>query len=187
MASINIHLAVGKVFLDKNTILNQKEFIRGILEPDLVDDKDKSHYTEEDRGTTLKEHVFSKVNLKKYLENNKIDSDYQKGVFLHLYTDYEFFHSFFDEAFLESHTYEDFCKDLYYSYVVTNEVLDEKYLIEIEEEYKEKIKNNIKKDLDEKKCEVKEYTNILPFEKLIPWIQKTGSVNLELEKDKWLK
>lgn len=186
MASFQIHLAVGYVYLKKNKIENQKDFIKGILDPDLVIDKDKSHYTEENRGTTLKSHLQTKVNLNKYFIENEVITDYQKGVFLHLYTDYEFFNHFFEEKILDS-TYDSFCKDLYYSYDVSNHFLKEKYPMKIEEEYKEKIENNIKKDLEEKKCEEKEYTNILPFDKLIPWIETIGSANLELEKEKWTK
>ena len=166
--------------------MDKKEFIRGILEPDFVSDKDRSHYSEKDRGVTLQQHLKTKVNLKKYLEENEIDSDYQRGVFLHLYTDYEFFNHFFDDDFLENKSYDDFCKDLYYSYRLTNQVLDEKYPVDIGK-YKEKIEKNIQKDLKEKNCEEKKYTNILPAEKLIFWIERIGSVNLDFEKEKWVQ
>ena len=185
MASFQIHLAVGYVFLKHYSIQNKKDFIRGILDPDFAEDKDISHYTDKNRGTTLKEHLQTKVNLKRYFLENDILTDYQKGVFLHLYTDYEFFHHFFEDSFLESTTYQLFSKNLYYSYLITSEYLLEKYPMDIME-YQERLEHNIQKDLKEKEFENITYQNILPLEKLIPWIEKIGLVNLELEKKKWI-
>ena len=46
MASFNIHLAVGKRYIEKTkAIKDEKEFYKGIIEPDLVSDKAVSHYT----------------------------------------------------------------------------------------------------------------------------------------------
>lgn len=46
MASLNVHLAIGKLYLEKNkNISNEEEYYKGIIAPDLVEDKNKSHYT----------------------------------------------------------------------------------------------------------------------------------------------
>ena len=89
----------------------------------MVQNKDESHYNLKNRRSSLESYLKNKVNLRKFLEENKVDSDYQQGVFLHLFTDYEFFTSFFDKDYIRNVSYDDFCKDLYYSYDQTNEYL----------------------------------------------------------------
>lgn len=116
MPSFNIHLAVGKVYLDTHKIENKTEFLKGIMDPDLAEDDHKSHYTGERKNGSFKEHLQTKVDLQKYLKENKIDNDYQKGYFLHLLTDYHFFNGFFEEQYIDNTSYSEFCKDLYYSY-----------------------------------------------------------------------
>lgn len=101
MASFNIHLAVGKRYLEKtNIIKNEKDFYKGIIEPDLVSDKKTTHYTGTNDKSDLLKYLSLKVQLKEYLKNESTDSDYQKGVFLHLITDYLFFNTFFDNRLL---------------------------------------------------------------------------------------
>ena len=53
MVSFAIHLAVGKVYSKYHTILDERGFVRGIIAPDLVDNKDQSHYTLKSRGNSL--------------------------------------------------------------------------------------------------------------------------------------
>ena len=46
MPSLDIHIAIARKYLNKyDDIINKNEFIRGNLEPDLVDDRIVSHYT----------------------------------------------------------------------------------------------------------------------------------------------
>ncbi len=100
MASFNIHLAVGKVYMDNHEIKEKIEFIKGILDPDLAEDDHASHYTVKRTNGTLKEHLQTKVDLKKYLDQNNIQNYYEKGFFLVLLTDYKFFNVFFYECYL---------------------------------------------------------------------------------------
>lgn len=178
MASLGIHLAVAKVYLDHFPIQNQKEFISGILDPDLVQDKDISHYTDKERGDTLESNLKTKVNLKRYLEENDISSDYQKGVFLHLLTDYEFFNHFFDIEYIRNVPYNKYCDDLYHSYDLVNEWVEKTYPVEIYD-YKqildEKIRTNQAKHQLDKKNDLE---NILPIEKLKLWIEELGRKDL---------
>lgn len=179
MASFNIHLAVAKVYLKHNKIKYPEEFIKGILDPDLVIDNDQSHYTNKRNNTSLIEHLKTKINLEKYVLGNHIHSDYQKGIFLHLITDYEFFNNFFDLEYLISISYIDFCKSLYYSYDISNSYLEEKYQLKINTYYQELIKKDMAKSRKEKKLEEKQYENILPRDKLDKWINLIGKINLE--------
>ncbi len=187
MASFAIHLAVGKVYSKYHTILDEREFVRGIIVPDLVDNKDQSHYTLKNRGNSLESHLKSKVNLRKFLEENKVDSDYEQGVFFHLLTDYEFFTNFFDKNYIRNVSYDDFCKDLYYSYDQTNEYLEKKYYLNYYD-FEVFLKQNIKKDNQEKEMKFqKTFVNVLPSEKLDLFIERIGKVNLTQLKDDILK
>lgn len=86
MAGYIIHLAVGEEYLKNhpNEIKDKNSFFSGIISPDGVKDKTITHY-----GPSS-----SKVNLKNYLEHNNIKTDYDKGYFLHLITDYLFYNKF---------------------------------------------------------------------------------------------
>lgn len=96
MASFDIHLAIGKSYILKNrNIINEEEFYKGIIAPDLVINKEKSHYSGKQNKEDLLDYLANKVQLFLYLKNNNINTDYDKGIFLHLITDYLFFNDFF--------------------------------------------------------------------------------------------
>lgn len=186
MASFNIHLAVGKRYLDKHKINNVNEFMRGIIEPDLTPNKNQSHYTKERYDNTLLTYLNTKVDLRAFLNKNKINDDYMKGVFLHLITDYLFFTDFFDKEYLNTITYEEFCKDLYFSYDLTDDYLEEKYNINLGN-FSDKIHKNIKKLKKEKNVsENIKRQNILEFNKLEGFIEKVSSINLKDYKKKFI-
>lgn len=113
-----IHLSVAKSYMRKheNEIQNENEFILGTITPDFVKDKSETHYGPKS----------SKVNLRKYLEENEIISDFDKGYFLHLVTDYIFYNRIIDT----------FSKDIYNDYDILNKYLIEKYEIEIPDRIK---------------------------------------------------
>lgn len=187
MASFNIHLAVGIRYVEKQeTIKDIESFYKGIVDPDLADDKKASHYS----GSRNKENILlyleNKVLLNEFLKKENIDTDYQKGIFLHLITDYLFFNNFFDKEYLKNISYEEFCKDLYYSYAKTNKYLEEKYKID-DSKYKEKINNNIKKDYKEKNASSEFGNNILPFSKLDEFIEYISDIDLIKYKDEIIK
>ena len=58
----------------------KKVFINGIIKPDLIE-KEKSHYLDENGTPKLEE----------FLKDIPLDTDYNKGYFLHLVTDYLFY------------------------------------------------------------------------------------------------
>lgn len=129
MASPAIHLAIAKKYLEKNASFNYKNVIDGTLYPDAVDDKDKSHYTDINRGSDNVSHVRGKVNLYEFLIEHEFLSDFELGWFLHLVTDYLFFEECFTTEYLLNRTYEAFCKDLYFAYDCLNTYIPEKYHI----------------------------------------------------------
>ena len=116
MAGYVIHLAIGEEYIrkHKDDIKDKEEFVRGIIEPDKTTDKMKSHYGQKDLIGSLE----------KFLESNEkeIDSDYIKGYFMHLFTDYIFYAKYFNLT----HYYEE--------YDVTNKTIIEKYKVKVPKE-----------------------------------------------------
>lgn len=111
----NIHIAIGNEYLKKNNIKNRGEFFKGIVFPDLYYDKSSSHFSGPIDKDNLINSLKNKVNLKKFLLKNNIDTDYDKGVFLHLITDFLFYNSFINKTYLQGVTWDKFENDLYYS------------------------------------------------------------------------
>ena len=157
MASFNIHLAVGKRYAEKsNLIENLEDFYRGLVAPDLVDDKKFSHFSGILDKSNLIDYLSNKVLLNEYLLAKEVNSCYEKGVFLHLVTDYLFFNDFFDKWYLENISYENFCKDLYFSYNLSNNYLEKKYKLKHSVSL-DLIEENIKKNRKEKKINVRKF------------------------------
>lgn len=135
MPGLVIHLAVANEYLRKhpNEIKQEDSFLKGVIAPDFTDDKSKTHYAKDSINT----------NLRLYLESNTINSDYDKGFFLHLITDCVFYQKYF----------KNLTTSLYDDYDMLNKTIIEKYnvkvLKEIEEyaKYKQGVPQILKKDI----------------------------------------
>jgi hypothetical protein len=125
-----MHLAVAKLYVQKNPaeITNEREFFNGSIAPDLTDDKAKTHYSLPPSGTDLISNIQNKVNINE-LYKLPIDNDFQKGVFLHLLTDYMFYKYYFSAEFLQNTTHAEYSANLYASYNFTNDWLERNYQI----------------------------------------------------------
>lgn len=176
MPSFNIHLAVGKCYCDKNNY-SYSSYFKGLLDPDIICDKN-THYSGVRDKNKILECLENKVNLYWFVSENKLDDDYSKAYFLHLITDYLFFNYYMDKEYLLSVGYDTFCKDLYYSYDLTNKYLETQYCLDYPM-YKQEILNSIHHDLREKKIQKKKYKNILPFGQLDSFIKTVSNINLE--------
>lgn len=191
MPGFNIHLAIGKRYIEKqknkkDVIKNENSFYNGLVAPDLVNDKKISHYTTETNKNNLEKYLLGKVRLDLYLKDNKVETDFEKGVFLHLLTDYLFFNKFFEKEFIKNIDYQDFVRDLYYSYEMTNEYLNKKYNIDFSI-FGDRLEKNIRKNKKEKKLEdsdLKEKKLIFSEKDLDEFIEKISSINIkELENE----
>ncbi len=113
MPGFVIHLSVAREYIKKHPqeIKDEELFFKGVIAPDFTNDKSQTHYGIDSCDT----------NLKLYLESNKIETDYDKGWFLHLVTDYIFYKKYYKN--LDDRVYED--------YDVLNEILIEKYNVPI--------------------------------------------------------
>lgn len=162
-----IHLAVAEEYLrkHKNNNENYNEFIEGVIFPDGVKDKSLTHYG---KGS-------SKTNLYAFLEDNKMDTSFNRGYFLHLLTDYIFYNRYISI----------FTNDMYNDYDILNKELLEKYKVILPE----KVKNQVFfKD--------EPYSNlkILSIDMVNKFINEVSSISLDdVEKDikafpsKWTK
>ena len=178
MPSFNIHLAIARKYIENhNDIINEDEFLKGNIEPDLVIDKSKSHYSGPQDKNKLIEYLKNKVVIEEYLKQNIVETDYDKGVFLHLLTDYLFFREFFDKEYLQNVSYEQFRKDLYYSYDITNKYLETKYNTSYEQ-FKDEIEKNIKKSNSNANYNKQVETNIIPTDKLDKFIEEVSNIDL---------
>lgn len=184
MASFHIHLAISNIFAEKNKISDNNAFFQGTMDPDMTENKDISHYTGLKDRSNLGEYLKQKVCLYEYLKQNNIDSDYQKGVFLHLITDYLFYNHFLDESYIRKTSYQDYIRDLYFSYSEISDYLINKYDLDFKE-YEKKITENI--EFYRKKRNANNFeqcNNIIPYDKLDIFIEEVASINIDKYKNK---
>lgn len=180
MPSFQIHLAIAKRYIEKHEIGEKEAFIQGSVAPDFVRPKEISHYTIGIPNNNLLENLTNKVDIKRYLKENKISTTYDQGVFLHLLTDRIFYTEFFDKEFIQNTTQQEFSEDLYTSYEQINDYLINKYQVDdIPSELREKIKDYIEKAKQEQKITAKTGKNILPLGKLDDFIERMSNMNLE--------
>ncbi len=130
-----IHLAVGKVYEEKNKIKNISIFRKGLIAPDMSEYSSKAHYGVDS----------SHPDLKRFLSENKDFDEFKEGYFLHLVTDYLFYNCFL----------KTWSPTIYEDYDRINETLIQKYKIEIPGEIQHivKFKSGKPEILDEKTIE----------------------------------
>lgn len=178
MPSFNIHLAVAVKYSEKNNIENKDAFFRGSIDPDLVKDKSISHYTGMRDKNHLRQYVFEKVRLNEFLKENKVETDYEKGVFLHLATDFIFYQEFLSDEYLAGVDFDGMIQDLYYSYRITNPYLEEKYNIH-SLNLDDVMNNNIKQTLTRMQVDNTCGNNLLPEEKMENFIDKLSKLDIK--------
>ena len=179
MASLHIHLAIAMEYAKKHNIEDVEKFMQGSIAPDCAQDKVASHYTSYINKEDLERYLSEKTRLDLFLKNEKVDSDYQRGVFLHLITDYIFFNGFFDKQYIETVPYREFIQDLYYSYRVTNGYLEDKYNIKSLNFYN-KINENVNNAFKTRGIDnTVPRRNILPTSKLDNFIDYMSDIDLQ--------
>lgn len=121
MASLMVHMVIGQEYCRKNTIDNVDEFLKGNLFPDLCSDKEKAHGVEKiNKPDDYDEAIRNRVNLIKCCKEQDITSDFNKGIFLHLLTDYYFY----NEYMLKLGSYKSI-KDK--TYIIMNKLVYDEY------------------------------------------------------------
>lgn len=186
MAGFNIHLAIGKSYIDNYHINDINSFYNGIVAPDLSSNKVISHYTSCTDKSNLEYYLSKRVELYDYLINNTINSDYDKGVFIHLLTDYLFYNYLFNKKYIRNIDINIFNNDLYHSYDNTDKYLEIKYNLKELNIYAEL--NNYKNSAKKKKnTKYENGKDILPLDKLEKFIYDTSHIDIEKYKNKILE
>ena len=91
MASLMLHMAIGGKYCEINKIESPIEFVSGNLAPDILSNKDDSHYLSGYYPSAYREAIMNRVNLFEFCKCNQLITDYNRGYFLHLVTDYVFY------------------------------------------------------------------------------------------------
>ena len=129
MASLKMHLAVAKRYLEKHPgeIKNEREFYTGNIAPDFDPDKENSHYGKRGESKDLVKRHREKVGLDKFLQANKLDTDFDKGRYLHLLADWVYYNELLSHEYLRTVDMEQFPKDNIYTSIAYDKHLEEKY------------------------------------------------------------
>lgn len=148
MPGFVIHLAVAKKQMKLDNIENEEEFIKGVIAPDLLKKQGiESHY-----GVN-----FKNPDWKSFFEKYDLKTDYNKGFFLHLITDYIFYSEYLEE----------WKPSIYDDYDVLNDILVDKYSLEIPKEIESYVGSQNKP------------LTILNLDDIITFIENLGNMSLE--------
>lgn len=177
MPSFNIHLAVAIKYCEKNKIENKEDFFMGSIAPDLAENKSVTHFTGMRDERYLRQYLLEKVRLNDFLKKWKVETDYEKGVFLHLATDFIFYQEFLSDEYLATVDYNKMIQDLYYSYRISNKYLEEKYNI-CALNLDDVMNKNIKHVLRKMNIDITSGNNLLPKEKMDNFINKMSELDL---------
>jgi len=94
MASLFTHLAVAKRYIEKNGgIENVQDFYNGNVAPDIFKDTENTHYGKRGESKDLIKRHLEKIGLKEFLAENPLDNDFNRGKYLHLLVDWEFYNN----------------------------------------------------------------------------------------------
>lgn len=118
MASLTIHIAIANEFLKRNPEYDKNEFIRGTIDPDLVEDKTTTHFYDKEYYT----------DYKLFFDEYNLDKGYYAGWYMHLIVDWLFYKGLLNNW--ENRPDKDPNK-LYDDYDFVNQDIIEKYDLEI--------------------------------------------------------
>lgn len=170
MPSLVTHIAIGKKYIEKhkNQEINEEEFLKGSIMPDLNEEMTELSKTKNITHYGKWEGYKREINIDLFLKDSKVElaKDYWRGYLLHLLTDYYFYDIYFKEEYDEVIKNND---NYYYDFDSLNNILIPKYnIIPIK---------NLEKYMmiDENKTEP-QYLN---KEKVINFIEKMSDLNLD--------
>lgn len=173
MPGIVVHLAIANKYLENNNTktINQEEFIKGSIAPDLnqtfdrtlsQEEKDLTHYNDGEKLQAL-------VSAKRFFNDKKVNlsEDYWKGYFLHLFADYYFYNDVFAETYkkvIEANS------SLYEDWDAINKTLIPKYNVK-------HVNNYLDRYMNINDSEPKNFTT----EEIIDFIEKVAQINIQEE------
>ncbi len=173
MASFSMHLAIAKLYLKTHPEDNKEEFINGTLAPDLTNDKSVTHYG--------KHSAWS--NPAKYLQSNgnDIENSFKKAYFLHLITDYLFYHKLIDiDEYLDRLGVEEWRRRHRTDFDILEDEIKKKYELE---DLVKKLPDHIKKHMTKAKGEL----TIFERNSLFDFFEDVSKIDLIKMKDELIK
>lgn len=178
MASFSMHLAIAKLYLQKHPEENEEEFIEGSIAPDITKDKSVTHYG--------KDAAWS--NPAKYLQANdrKIENSYKRGYFLHLITDFLFYHKLVDiedvaaRAIKDESVKDKWIKNQRNDFSILEGEIRERYDIE---KYIDRLPDNIRKVMTRAEGELK----VFERESLFKFLEDMAQIDLDKMAEELLK
>lgn len=101
MPSQITHLAIAKRYLEKHPglIRDVQRFLDGSVLPDLDSNKERSHCGVRAERTNIVKRNLEKVDPQKFLDTHDMQDDLNKGWYLHLYVDYQYYNNFLKDYF----------------------------------------------------------------------------------------
>lgn len=160
MPCLAIHLAVAKEYLNKHPEENEQEFILGTIAPDIeivniekhikgaASDKNSRHFGENYEITNAMEYIKKKVNIRKFLDNNHLNTSFSRAYFLHLICDKLFFKEYVNYKNIECMSKEDIITKGYADYNRITPIIVKKYDLEVPELIKEIISGHSDGELE---------------------------------------
>lgn len=129
MPSQITHLAVAKRFLEKHPYIvkNVQRFFDGSVVADLDPDKGRSHYGIRTEKYDIVKYNREKVNPDKFLTTHDLVDDFDKGLYLHLYVDYQCYNEFLLDYFRQNKSSKQINIDIYEASRRDDEYLRQKY------------------------------------------------------------
>jgi len=184
VASIYTHLAIAKLYLEKNEVKDTHAFCDGSVMPDVTSEKENSHYG--NRGETkdlIKRHK-EKIGLAEFLQANPDDTDFNRGRFLHLLTDYKYYNELMPNDYLKTIDFPTWTRDLFYTIKYHEKYLIEKYNLSFDmTSMKDKLTNILagweKRDLEKYGPNGPQGVLLHTREELENFIQELGNANLK--------
>ena len=173
MASFSMHLAIAKLYLNTHKEEDIEEFIKGTLAPDLTDDKSATHYGRH----------AAWANPANYLQSNgnDIENSFKKAYFLHLITDYLFYHKLIDvDDYLEKLGVDEWRRRHRTDFDILEDEIKKKYEIE---DMVEKLPDHIKKHMTKAQGEL----TIFERESLYNLLEDISKIDLIKMKEELLK
>lgn len=167
MPCLAMHLAIAKKYTEKHPE-EKIDFIKGTIAPDISEDKKESHYGDKMVSEDPIEYLKKKVNLVKFLENNTINSNYDRAYFLHLICDKIFYNEIMESGTLEGKGYEEIRSAFINDYNRITTYLIEKYQLEVPSEIEKIISTKCEGELE-----------ILDIKKIEEFIERMANIDLE--------
>ena len=137
MASFSMHLAIAKLYLKTHPEEDIEEFINGTLAPDLTNDKSATHYGRHSGWANPAKYLLS--------NGNDIENSFKKAYFLHLITDYLFYHKLIDiDEYLDKLGVEEWRRRHRTDFDILEDEIKKKYELE---DLVKKLPDHIKKHM----------------------------------------